>query len=83
MILSMADYVSRRNAQATHYESHGLHEHDSVRQARIALRNSPIRHVTRDHSVHADMAEWMWRNMASPEEAAIAFDYKLPGNQAS
>lgn len=70
---------ARRNAKAPHYESHELHEYDSVREARMALQNSGLRHAPVDDIDQLEMAEWMWRNEASPEDAAIAFDLKLPG----
>ncbi len=62
-----------------HYETQALHEYDSVREARIAIQNSGIRHTPLDQSVQAEMAEWMWRNEASPEDAEVAFGLKLPG----
>lgn len=79
MTMTMAEAKSRRNAKATHYESHGLHDYGSVREARVALQNSGICDAALDPSVQADMAEWMWRNDASPGEAAIAFGLKAPG----
>ena len=77
MTMTMAEAKSRRNAKATLYESHGLHDYGSVREARVALGNTDVRHAAVDPSVEAHMAEWMWRNDASPEEAVIAFDLQL------
>ncbi len=79
MTMTMAEAKSRRNAKATHYESHGLHDYGSVREARVALHDSGICNSTVDPAVLADMAEWMWRNDASPEEAAIVFRRELAG----
>lgn len=75
----MDEVTSKRSAKVTHYGSHGLHDYASVREARITLQNSSIHQVIFDRSVQADMAEWMWRNLASPEDAAIALHLKLPG----
>ncbi len=83
MTMTMAEAKSRRNAKATHYESHGLHDYGSVREARIALENSSIGYVALDASVQADMAGWMWRNDASPEEAANHFGLKSPGDEGN
>ncbi len=73
MTMTMAEAKSRRNAAAAHYESHGLNDYGSVSEARVALENSGICKAVHDDSVQADMAAWMWRNDASPEEAAVAF----------
>ena len=80
MTMTMAEAKSRRNAKARHYESHGLHDYGSVRAARVALQNCSICSSTVDPSVQADMAEWMWRNHASPEEAATAFGLRPHGS---
>lgn len=79
MTMTMAEAKARRNARAAHYESHGLHDYGSVREARVALQNSGICKASVDPSVQADMAEWMWRNDALPEDAAIAFGLIPPG----
>ena len=79
MTMIMGNGRARRNAQAPHYESHALHEYASVREARIALQNSDSRHAAPDHIDQSEMAEWMWRNETAPEDAAIAFGLKLPG----
>jgi len=81
MTVTMAEAKSRRNATATAYEqSCGLHDYACVGEAQVALENSGIRRAVLDTCFHADMAEWMWRNDGSPEDAAIAFGLKLPGD---
>lgn len=73
MTMTIAEAKARRNAKATHFEGHGLHDYGSVREARVALQNSGLCSRTLDSCVQADMAEWMWHNDASPEEAVTAY----------
>ena len=79
MTITMAEAKSRRNATATQDQSCGLHDYGSVGEAQVALHNSGIDHAALDNSARTDMAEWMWRNDASPEDVAIAFGLQLPG----
>lgn len=79
MATTIAEAKSKRNAAATRHEGHGLHDYGSVGEAQVALQNSGIGYAALDKYDQTDMAEWMWRNDASPEEAAIAFGLKLPG----
>ncbi len=78
MTMTMAEARARRDSRAPHYDSHGLHDYGSVREARVVLQNSGIYHATLDPCMHANMAEWMWRNHASPEDAAVAYGLLLP-----
>ncbi len=78
MIGSMAEAKSRRNASSTDDRQHGLHDHGSVDEAQAALENSALRHAALDDDNRVHMAKWMWRNDASPEEAALAFGVDAP-----
>ncbi len=53
-----------------------LHDYQSVAEARAALRNSGVAYPKRDAYDETDMAKWMWRHDASPDEAAVAFEAK-------
>lgn len=79
MRMTMAEAKSRRDPTATHDQRHGVHDYGSVGEAQAAFQNSGISHAAPDGTDQAKIAEWMWRNDASPEEAAIAFGLKLPG----
>lgn len=77
MTMTMAEARTRRNAAAAQDQSCGLNDYGSVGEAQAALENSGIRLAALDHADLTDMAKWMWRNDASPEDAAIAFGLKL------
>ena len=79
MTMTIAEARSRRNTTAMKDHSCGMHDYGSAGEAQVALHNSGIDHAALDNSERPDMAEWMWRNDASPEDAAIAFGLKLPG----
>lgn len=73
MNTTMAEAKSKRNATATQHQAHGLNDYGSIGEARVALQNSGLGETALDHAHQMDMAGWMWRNDASPEDAAIAF----------
>lgn len=79
MTITMAEAMSRRNATAMQDRNRGLHDYGSIGEAQVALQNSRIHHATLDNARRTAMAQWMWRNDASPEDAAIAFGLRLPG----
>lgn len=80
MTMTMAEARSRRNATAAQDQTRGLHDYGSVGEAQAAIQNSGICKAVLDHSDQTAMAEWMWRNDASPEDAAVAFRLKPPGD---
>lgn len=80
MTMTMAEAKSRRNATATRDQARGLHDYGSVGEAQVALENSGICLAACGYSDQEDMAKWMWRNDASPEDAAIAFGLKPGGD---
>ena len=77
MTMTMAEARTRRNAAAAHDQNCGVNDYGSVDEAQAALENSGIRLAALDRAGRIDMAKWMWRNDASPEDAAIAFGLKL------
>lgn len=78
MIRTMAEAKCKRNADRSHDQGHGLHDYASVGEAQVALENSGVGDAALDEAERTKMARWMWRNDASPEDAATAFGVKLP-----
>lgn len=79
MTITMAEAKCKRNATATGYERHGLHDYASADEAQVALQNSDICYADLDIFDQTNMAERMWRNDTSPEDAAITFGLNMPG----
>lgn len=77
MSMTMAEARTSRNAAAAQDQNCGVNDYGSVGEAQAALENSGIRLAALDRVGRIDMAKWMWRNDAPPEDAAIAFGLRL------